>query len=605
MPTTEFFQEAAARFRRDRGDTGGGTTPRFAVRAASLLILPLGLLLGVDAPFHTAAAIGVRLSGRVTDVQGQPVPLTDLDFYYSGTRDKIDPTPRGVPPQSDKSDIDGNYGLIVREDLYDLRFQPPAGRDDLATIIVERVELAADTTVDVVLPRGFALTGTLRDDSGIPAPFVSIQVTDEISGVRMPTPGNQTALDGSYAVVVRPGRYGITFAPPDGSRLVPRTVRGFQLDAPRRLDATLIPGFFLDGFVVDDQERPLRGIDLDVDLLPAGERLRTRNDQTDDTGRYRILVPGGSVGITYNPPFGLPLAADTRGPVTVVADASLPTVRLSRGIRITGLVTDPSGRPLAGARARFARASDGGHVPAPWSTSDADGRLDFQLLPDRYRVVLAPPPGVALDSLALGEVDLRQDSDVAWGWVGSRLWSLSVRLRTAAGAEPVPGRVTVWHAPRSGAPLLDAAVDAAGEVQLQLAEGDFDVVARVAPGFEPDSVVLAGIRLDHDLELTAAFQTDTPSTPRLLVIAPPAPNPFRGAVRLTGTGPAGATVLIQVFDARGRRIRRLAEEPMPVGGLEWDGRADDGRPAPAGHYFIRFELPDGYRQTRRVVRLPH
>lgn len=602
--TVDVFQEAAARLSGYRGATGGGTTSWQPTRAASLLILVAGLFVTAAANVPAALAIGVRLSGRVTDPRGQPVPLTDLDFYYTGTREKIDPTPRGVPPRSDKTDIDGVFDMIVREDSYDIRFEPPAGRDDLATIIVEHVEMAADSTFDVVLPTGHAITGLLTDGTGAPAPFVSVQVTDEVSGVRMPTPGNQSGVDGRYRVVVQPGRYSVTFSPADGSRLVPVTLRGVLLDGPRQIDATLASGFYLEGFVLDDQEQPVGGVDIDVDLLPDEERLRTRNDQTDAAGFYRILVPGGRLDVTWNPPFGAPLAAETRSSVTVAADAALPTIRLARGTRVTGVITDPSGAPLAGARARFTRLSDGAHVPAPWALSDADGRLDFHVASDLHVVQIVPPAGVALDTLVVGTVDLRTDLDVSWGWTGAQLRALVIHLRAAGGDLPVPGRVSAWPTPRTGAPILDEAADPFGDVRLQLAGGSYDIVVRGAPGFTPDSLVFVAVRLDSDLEFTAAFDDENTGTQRALVIEAPAPNPFRGSVYLEASGPVGAPILVQVFDARGRRIRRIANAPLPGGGVTWDGLTDDGTSAPAGHYFIRFELSDGYRQTRRVVRLP-
>jgi len=58
-----------------------------------------------------------------------------------------------------------------------------------------------------------------------------------------------------------------------------------------------------------------------------------------------------------------------------------------------------------------------------------------------------------------------------------------------------------------------------------------------------------------------------------------APNPFRGALRITG--PAGTHVTI--FDLSGRR--RLAAVLDGRGDFAWDGRDDTGRAVAPGLYF--------------------
>jgi hypothetical protein len=60
-----------------------------------------------------------------------------------------------------------------------------------------------------------------------------------------------------------------------------------------------------------------------------------------------------------------------------------------------------------------------------------------------------------------------------------------------------------------------------------------------------------------------------------------APNPFRGALRISG--PAGTRITI--FDLPGRRRH---EAVLDGGGaFAWDGRDDSGRPVAPGLYFVR------------------
>ncbi|MEZ4386643.1 MAG: hypothetical protein R3D98_03540 [Candidatus Krumholzibacteriia bacterium] len=72
--------------------------------------------------------------------------------------------------------------------------------------------------------------------------------------------------------------------------------------------------------------------------------------------------------------------------------------------------------------------------------------------------------------------------------------------------------------------------------------------------------------------------------------------------RLDAAGPRGPTTA-HLFDVRGRRCRRL--EPAPAGDgwrLDWDGRDEAGRPAPAGIYLLRV-IVGGAVLTSRAVKV--
>lgn len=79
------------------------------------------------------------------------------------------------------------------------------------------------------------------------------------------------------------------------------------------------------------------------------------------------------------------------------------------------------------------------------------------------------------------------------------------------------------------------------------------------------------------------------------------PNPSAGATHLAFMLPAPARVRVDVLDARGARVRRLADAALGAGAhaFHWDGRDDAGRRTPPGLYFAR--LASG--EERAVVRL--
>jgi len=86
-----------------------------------------------------------------------------------------------------------------------------------------------------------------------------------------------------------------------------------------------------------------------------------------------------------------------------------------------------------------------------------------------------------------------------------------------------------------------------------------------------------------------------------LWLAPPSPNPARGAVgfqfRLSDAGPTR----LAVYDVRGRQVRGWEGE-LPAGGhqLAWDLRSQTGDRLPAGVYFVRLQAGAG-SQTRKLI----
>jgi glucose/arabinose dehydrogenase len=96
---------------------------------------------------------------------------------------------------------------------------------------------------------------------------------------------------------------------------------------------------------------------------------------------------------------------------------------------------------------------------------------------------------------------------------------------------------------------------------------------------------------------------DTPPTAprRVLEVGP---VPFRADLTLDLTLTRAEAASVDVFDARGRLVRRLLRRTLPAGAhtLMWDGRDASNRRAPAGIYFVRYR--DGRAtEVRRAVLL--
>jgi glucose/arabinose dehydrogenase len=93
----------------------------------------------------------------------------------------------------------------------------------------------------------------------------------------------------------------------------------------------------------------------------------------------------------------------------------------------------------------------------------------------------------------------------------------------------------------------------------------------------------------------------TLSAPELRALGP---VPFRDALPLSYGLPRTGRAQIDVYDVRGRRVRRLVDSHDNAGlhRTTWDGLDDGGRPLGAGIYFVRLRTPAGERSLR-VVRM--
>ena len=98
--------------------------------------------------------------------------------------------------------------------------------------------------------------------------------------------------------------------------------------------------------------------------------------------------------------------------------------------------------------------------------------------------------------------------------------------------------------------------------------------------------------------LSAPMDGDAPSIGRAW------PDPFSERVQMAFVLPAAMRVRMEVFGVDGRRVRSFGTDDLEAGAhlFTWDGRADDGRLAGNGIYFLRVS-GQGVALSRSVVRL--
>ncbi len=239
------------------------------------------------------------------------------------------------------------------------------------------------------------------------------------------------------------------------------------------------------------------------------------------------------------------------------------------------------------------------------------GRLTFQpASPFDIVEITMPPCGTCsseylLDNLVATHVPdvlppvaslIAANGGESWtsGTVQSVLWSASDDYAVTAVdlALSTDGGLTYPTAIATG--LANTGVFAWAVPELPTSTARLRLTARDAAG---NTTVVASAA---DFTIVSAFAGVAP-LPRVLALAPPAPNPSRGATELRFALPADATARLDVLDVAGRRVAGL-EQALPAGEhvWRWTGEGTDGARAPAGLYFVRLTTPFGNRVQRLV-----
>jgi len=82
------------------------------------------------------------------------------------------------------------------------------------------------------------------------------------------------------------------------------------------------------------------------------------------------------------------------------------------------------------------------------------------------------------------------------------------------------------------------------------------------------------------------------------------PNPFNPTTTITLSLPQDSRVSLQVYDVTGRKVRTLADQPLPAGvhKIAWDGRNEGGEAVSSGVYIYRVQA-GAFVESRKMVLL--
>jgi hypothetical protein len=245
------------------------------------------------------------IEGRVVDDKGEPwsnvgvsIRGTNTDCRSLVSADQAPSEVYQFNSRDVRTDARGCFrGTDVAAGSYELRAEI-RGRDSTATVTVEVSDGVIRGDVEIVVPRGLAITGTLRYSDGRAlgeeAAALHLSATNE-KGEHV---GTQLGPGGRFELLGLPaGPCTLTLARgPKGWSMSPQTGIAAGSKDVRLL---LQPSSFLRGRVVDADGKPVKAR---VYASPDGSRSGSAQFTTDDDGRFEIEVPAdfhGSVGAMH------------------------------------------------------------------------------------------------------------------------------------------------------------------------------------------------------------------------------------------------------------------------------------------------------------------
>jgi protocatechuate 3,4-dioxygenase beta subunit/5-hydroxyisourate hydrolase-like protein (transthyretin family) len=326
---------------------------------------------GAREPVRVTLAPTAFLSGRVVDADtGRPIPGVRLvakardggEFLARSGRDGRYSVP-GLPPRPYRLEVD------------DERFVPWSSEVDVSP--------GESESRDVPLVRGAALSGRVVDERGTPIEGATIQVfrgggrsaiRDFVRRMQVRSETVRTARDGSFkATRLEPG---------GGQRLdvrhedyEDRSMGGIDLSpgaTTSGISVVLRTGLALEGLVKDEEDRPLGGVEVElqqsrtfrgrrggmsVTMLGPGSRPR-KETGTDGRFAFRGLAAGDYTLIARRPGY----ARVTLDPVKLAEDGNLEPLELilAPGATISGFLRDGSGAGAPGWHVSARAAGEGG-----------------------------------------------------------------------------------------------------------------------------------------------------------------------------------------------------------------------------------------------------
>ena len=238
---------------------------------------------------------GFLLYGTVRDSNGAGVGGVDLDIRHSNNGvDLFTP--------GDDTDESGYYQVVLPQfGIYDIVYKPLAVPPYLAPIREDSTAVNSDTQLDVVLPDGILLYGTVLTSFGAGVLDVDIDAIDVLSDLSVPLVGDYTDSTGQYQTVIAPGTYHLEFEPPRTRRLASIKLIEQSIFANSQYDISLDTGIVVSGTITRENDTPVVDVRITAVESVSQQEAHTPGNKSDSTGFYEILVKPETYDLIYSP----------------------------------------------------------------------------------------------------------------------------------------------------------------------------------------------------------------------------------------------------------------------------------------------------------------
>ncbi len=246
-----------------------------------------------DITINFTVSPGHVITGTVSGSAKTPVADADIDLINTATGAKLF-TP------SDNTNSIGQYQLLAVTGMYDIVAKPPVA-SHLAPVVVDSVNVSSATVVNVVVPSGFLISGTVRNSNLVAVSGVDIDAALSLTGVDAFLTGDNTDASGNFGVIIVGGTYDLDIEPPLTRRLTAKQIKNLSISSDLVLNITLDTGIVISGTARDSAGSPVYNVDVSAVISSSGDTIFTPLDNTGFTGTYQILVPPNVYKLLYIP----------------------------------------------------------------------------------------------------------------------------------------------------------------------------------------------------------------------------------------------------------------------------------------------------------------
>lgn len=350
----------------------GGIVP---IRYAAISITST-VTLNVSRPF------GVVLDGTIFDTLGAVVPGVDINVIDALTG-VLEFTP------NDNSGGSGNYDVIISPGLKNLVYSDQNAGSRLAPLSMQNVSITTDATIDVNLPAGVFVSGTVLDASSQQVVGADLDFDQSATEIRLTTPNDNTDNNGDYLVVVPVGVYNISVEPVVTDRLVATRIFSIPVNHDTVVDFTLQPGFSLSG-TVTGPGGAVNNCDIDVIDTLTLAKLVTPGDKTNASGFYEVIVPNGNFEMHFQPPVATNLASLIKKGVHVGQD-TVVNAGVQSGVLLQGTVQSGTGGLVNSCDIDLFNSASQASVLAAGDKTNFNGAYQMVVLTNTYDLEFEAP----------------------------------------------------------------------------------------------------------------------------------------------------------------------------------------------------------------------